>query len=122
VAGRGKLSMTGNIAFYDLPEAAWLWVAKGVGAVLGSAISIAYVLPKGRREAAIRFITGVILGISFGPTSGAKIASYFDVSDQLSKFEIALMGATAASLCAWWALGLIRGALGNKIKLPNQTS
>lgn len=108
--------MQAPVNLHDLPEAAWLWLAKGLGAVLGSAVSIAYVLPKGRREAAIRFLVGVILGFTFGPTTGAKIAVYFGVEAQLSKFEIALMGATAASLCAWWGLGIIRNLLESRAR------
>ena len=30
-----------------------MWVAKGAGAIAGSAISLAYLLPSGRREAAL---------------------------------------------------------------------
>lgn len=35
-----------------MTDAAWLWTAKATGAVAGSAISLAYMLPRGRREAA----------------------------------------------------------------------
>ena len=49
----------------DLSHAAWLWAAKGLGAVAGSAISIAYLLPRGRREAAIPFAVGGVAGLRF---------------------------------------------------------
>jgi hypothetical protein len=91
----------------DISQAAWIWSAKGIGAVAGSAISIAYMLPKGRREAAIRFCVGVVTGVVFGSAAGMKIASIFDATDLLSPMEISLMGATAASLFSWWGLGMI---------------
>ena len=59
----------------EFTDAAWLWVAKGAGAVVGSAISLAYILPHGRREAAVRFAVGVACGLVFGGTAGLKIAS-----------------------------------------------
>ena len=92
----------------DLPEQAWLWVARVSGAILGSAISIAYVLPKGRREAAIRFLTGVSIGIIFGPAASAGLLRRLGLAGDLSRFEVALMGAAGASLAAWWALGALR--------------
>ncbi len=58
-----------------ISEAAWLWAAKGAGAVAGSAISLAYILPQGRREAAVRFAVGVVCGLVFGGTAGLKIAA-----------------------------------------------
>ncbi len=88
-------------------EVAWLWVAKLAGAIAGSAISVAYVLPRGRREAALRFTVGVVSGLIFGGASGLKIASELDVGSTLGAFEIMLMGSAAASLSAWWALGLV---------------
>ncbi|MHB2265912.1 DUF6107 family protein [Aliihoeflea sp. PC F10.4] len=88
-------------------EATWLWVAKFAGAVAGSAISVAYVLPRGPREAALRFTVGVVSGLIFGGAAGLKIASELDVGSTLGAFEIMLMGSAAASLSAWWALGLV---------------
>jgi Family of unknown function (DUF6107) len=58
----------------EISETALVWAAKGGGAVAGSAVSLAYVLPRGRREAAIRFAVGVICGFVFGGTAGLKIA------------------------------------------------
>lgn len=88
-------------------ETAWLWLAKIAGAIAGSAISVAYMLPRGRREAALRFTVGAVAGLIFGGAAGLKIASELDVGSALGAFEVMLMGATAASLSAWWALGLV---------------
>ena len=91
----------------DMTEAAWLWVAKGAGAVAGSAISIAYVLPSGRREAAIRFAVGIAAGLVFGGAAGMKITAELGIGDRLGAVETMLSGAAAASLCAWWAVGFV---------------
>lgn len=91
----------------DMTGAAWIWAAKGAGAVAGSAISLAYVLPKGRREAAVRFAVGLVSGCVFGGTAGVKIATELGIHDTLGPAELTMMGAAAASLCAWWALGLL---------------
>ncbi|MET0597382.1 MAG: DUF6107 family protein [Mesorhizobium sp.] len=90
----------------DISEAAWLWAAKGTGAVAGSAVSLAFMLPKRRREAALRFAVGLVSGLVFGGTAGVKIATELDVVDALGGGELMLMGSAAASLSAWWALGL----------------
>lgn len=91
----------------DISPTAWDWAAKGAGAVAGSAVSLAYVMPSGRREAAARF-AGVVMGLIFGPTVGLKIAAEFGVSALVGTLETMLMGSAAASFCAWWALGLVR--------------
>ena len=91
----------------DLSQAAYFWSAKGIGALAGSSISIAYMLPKGRREAALRFCVGVVTGLVFGTTAGVKIALFLEIADMLSLAEISLMGAAAASLFSWWGLGMI---------------
>ncbi len=88
-----------------LSDAAWLWVAKGAGAVAGSAISLAYVLPQGRREAALRFSVGLVCGVMFGATAGLKVAHELGIEQMLGPVETVMMGSAAASLCAWWALG-----------------
>ena len=103
----------------DLSNAAWLGVAKGLGAVAGSAISIAYMLPSGRREAAIRFAVGVAAGLVFGGAAGVKIASELGISDKLGVIETMLMGSGAASLCAWWAVGLIARTLAKRAAADN---
>lgn len=94
----------------DLSHAAWLWAAKGVGAVAGSAISLAYVLPRDRREAAIRFAVGTACGLVFGGVAGLKIATELGLAGAIGAAETMLMGSAAASLCAWWALGYVMRA------------
>ena len=92
----------------------WLWMAKVAGAVGGSAISLAYILPHGRREAAARFAVGVVCGLVFGGTAGLKIASELGIENLIGPVEMVLMGSAAASLCAWWALGFaMRAFQGN---------
>ena len=97
--------MTENDAF-------WLWAAKGAGAVVGSAISLAYILPRGRREAAARFAVGVACGFVFGGTVGLKVAKELGIVELLGRGELMLMGSAAASLTAWWALGFLLRAMG----------
>lgn len=89
----------------------WLWLAKIAGAAVGSAISLAYILPSGRREAAVRFAVGVACGLVFGGTAGLKIATELGIAGKIGNGELVLMGSAAASLCAWWALGLISRTL-----------
>ena len=91
----------------DITEAAWLWAAKGAGAVAGSAISLAYILPHGRREAALRFAVGTVCGLVFGGAAGLKIAAELGIANRIGAAETVLMGSAAASLCAWWALGFV---------------
>ena len=97
-----------------ISEAGWLWLAKGAGAVAGSAISLAYILPRGRREAAARFAVGVVSGLVFGGTAGLKIAVELDLEGLIGQTETMLMGSAAASLCAWWALGAVMRVLRRK--------
>ncbi|HEY6633602.1 MAG TPA: DUF6107 family protein, partial [Rhizobiaceae bacterium] len=47
----------------EVTQDAWLWAVKGAGAVAGSAVSLAYILPQGRRDAAARFAVGVVCGL-----------------------------------------------------------
>ena len=99
----------------DFSNATLLWVAKAVGAVAGSAVSLAYILPHGRREAACRFAVGVVCGLVFGGTAGLKIAAELGVEGRIGPNEMMLMGSAAASLCAWWALGFVMRAFeGNR--------
>lgn len=85
----------------------WIYVAKAAGAMAGALISLAYLLPKGPREAASRFVTGVISGLVFGGSVGVALAERFGVRTLLSAPETMLMGSAAASLCAWWVLGAL---------------
>lgn len=84
-----------------------LWVARLIGAVAGAVISTVYLLPKSKREAASRFITAVCSGLVFGGASGIGLADWFNLADKIGSLEISLMGAAAASLCAWWVLGFL---------------
>lgn len=84
-----------------------LWAAKIIGACAGSAISIAYILPRGRREAAIRFATGVTGGMVLGTTVGVYLAHQLGIDAVLSDVEVVLMGASVASLFLWWAIGFM---------------
>lgn len=97
----------------DITDAAWLWLAKGAGAIAGSAISIAYLLPASRREAAVRFAVGVAAGLVFGGAAGAKVATELGIRDMLGPTELMLSGAAASSLCAWWAVGFVMRLLSN---------
>jgi hypothetical protein len=98
------------------PETAWMWLAKGAGAVAGSAISLAYVLPSGRREAAIRFAVGAACGLVFGGTVGLKVAKELGIAGVLSPAELMLMGSAAASLFAWWAIGFVLRAMARRAR------
>lgn len=89
-------------------EEQWIWVAKIAGAISGSAISLAYMLPKGRREAASRFVVGLLCGIIFGGAAGVKIAEQLSLNSQLGQAELMLIGSAAASFAAWTALGIFK--------------
>ena len=78
-----------------------------LGAASGAAISLVYMLPKSRREAASRFVTGLACGLIFGPSAGLWIARQAGLADLLSTPELLLMGSAAASLSAWWVLGAL---------------
>lgn len=84
---------------------AWLLAAKGAGAIAGSAISLAYLLPRGRREAALRFTVGLVSGLVFGGAAGVKIGHALGIAGELGAAEAALTGAAAVSLTAWWLVG-----------------
>lgn len=77
------------------------------GAVAGAAVSLVYLLPKSRREAATRFLTGLACGLIFGPPAGLWIARQAGLAHTLSAPELALTGSAAASLSAWWVLGAL---------------
>jgi hypothetical protein len=90
-----------------LPSDAGLWATKFVGASAGAAVSLIYLLPKNRREAASRFFTGLCCGLIFGGPAGVWGAERLDLAAALSAFDIMLAGSAAASLCAWWGLGVL---------------
>lgn len=92
--------------------------ARLIGAVAGSAISLVYLLPKHRREAAVRFLTGVACGLIFGGPTGLWGAARLGIEPELSPAEIMLAGATLASFTAWWGLGVLvrlTGRAGEKV-------
>lgn len=84
-----------------------LWAARVAGAIAGAGVSLIYLLPKSRREAASRFVTGLSCGLIFGGPVGLWIVRKLDVASGLSGPEIMLTGSAAASLFAWWGLGLM---------------
>jgi hypothetical protein len=98
---------TGLSTMTDVSQTGWIWLAKAAGAVAGSAVSLAYILPHGRREAAIRFAVGVACGLVFGGAAGLKISSELEIGQAIGPVELMLMGSAAASLTAWWALGFV---------------
>lgn len=83
-----------------------LWLARALGAVAGSAISLAYVLPRGRRDAAIRFMSGTAGGFMFGTPIGIYVAEHLAIADKLTAEQTVLMGAGLSSLLLWWAIGV----------------
>lgn len=105
----------------DFHDPAGLWGARLFGSVAGAAVSLVYLLPKSGQEAASRFLTGMLFGLIFGGPTGLWLAERLDLMAGLSPFEMLLAGSTAASLCAWWALGLLSmlaarwgGRMGNR--------
>lgn len=105
-----------------------LLLAKLLGALAGSLISIAYILPRGRREAFSRMCVGLVTGLIFGGTAGVKTADLLGLLGKVPAFEIALMGAALASLCAWWGLGVLQRlaerwpyTLSTPLKQPDRT-
>lgn len=95
-----------------------LWFVKLAGASIGSSISIAYLLPRSRREAGMRLATGVAVGMTFGGPVGLKLVHELGLDGELGDLQVALMGAAAASLASWWALGALRRLLGDIDPLP----
>ncbi|WP_223477113.1 DUF6107 family protein [Oricola indica] len=91
----------------DLSPAASLWLAKTAGALAGAAISLAWLLPKSRRDAGLRFLGSVTAGLVFGGTAGLAVAEKLGIADLLSTQEMALAGSALASLSIWWAVGFV---------------
>lgn len=96
----------------DFSNDAGLWATRAIGASAGAAVSLIYLLPKNRREAASRFLTGLACGVIFGGPAGLWLADHLTLEGQLSSSEIMLSGSAAASLCAWWALGVLQRLAG----------
>ena len=90
-----------------IPEGAIIGGAKLAGALSGSAISLAFMLPATRREAALRFLVGLVSGLVFGGIAALKLAAELGLEGQIGAPELMLAGSALASLCAWWALGVL---------------
>lgn len=84
-----------------------LLAARIIGAIAGALVSLAYMMPKGAREAAARAFAGIASGLVFGSPAGVALARQLGVAELLSPAETLLMGAAAASMSAWWALGAL---------------
>jgi hypothetical protein len=84
-----------------------VWAAKMFGATAGAGISLIYLLPKSRREAASRFMTGISCGLIFGAPTGLWLEARLGIAGLLSGPEMMLAGSACASLCAWWVLGAL---------------
>lgn len=89
-------------------EVTWIWFAKIAGATAGSFTSLAYILPRGKRDAAIRFAVGVICGVVFGGAAGVKISEVLALGGLLGQAELMLIGSAVASLAAWSAIGVFQ--------------
>ena len=83
------------------------WMERAIGASAGAAVSLVYMLPRGGREAACRFIAGMISGLVFGGPAGVLLAARLGIATHLTPAEIMLSGAAAVSVSAWWALGVL---------------
>ncbi|UNK39814.1 DUF6107 family protein [Shinella sp. H4-D48] len=94
----------------DFGNDSGLWTARLVGASAGAAVSLIYLLPKSRREAACRFFTGLACGLVFGGPAGLWIAVRLGIASYLGPVEVLLTGSAAASLSAWWGLGVLARA------------
>ena len=88
------------------PTDAIVWIARVAGALAGSAISLGYLLPRRKREAFLRFGTGVVAGLVFGAPVGIHLMRFLEMRDEITRIEMNLIGATLVSLCAWSTLGI----------------
>jgi uncharacterized protein DUF6107 len=88
------------------PEPAML-AARIAGAVAGALVSLAYMMPKGAREAVARGVAGIVSGLVFGAPAGVALAQWMGVAELLSPAETLLTGSAAASMTAWWVLGVL---------------
>ena len=88
------------------PEPSML-AARIAGAVAGALVSLAYMMPRGAREAVARAIAGIVSGLVFGGPAGVALAQWMGVTDMLSPAETLLTGSAAASMTAWWVLGAL---------------
>ena len=84
-------------------DIAWLWFSKVAGSIAGAIISLFYMPPHGRREAAARFVVGIICGIVFGGAASVKITKALALEAVLGRTELMLIGSTSASLRKTWS-------------------
>ena len=59
-----------------------------------------------RREAALRFMVGLVSGLVFGGVAGLKLAAELGLEGNVGAPELMLAGSALTSLSAWWALGV----------------
>jgi hypothetical protein len=83
------------------------WSIRSAGAIAGSSVSLVYLLPKKRHEAASRLIVGILCGVIFAKAAGTKLVQIMALDVAPAALEVTLMGATAASFASWWLLGLL---------------
>src|SRR5690606_25633834 len=96
-----------GLTMADFGNDGGLWTARLLGASAGAAVSLIYLLPRSRREAACRFFTGLACGLVFGGPAGRWIAVRLGIASYLGPAEVLLTGSAAASLSAWWGLGVL---------------
>ena len=98
----------------ELQPEALLWIFRIVGALAGSAISLAYFLPRRKRDAFMRLVVGFVSGLVFGRPVGLHLSRWLDLRDDLPRLEINLIGAAVVSLTAWWVLGIVKRFIRSK--------
>lgn len=91
----------------EFTQESGLWAAKVTGSLAGVGISLVYLLPQTHREAASRFLCGMLCGVIFGGPLGLWLARYFSLSEMMSAQETMLTGSAVASLACWWVLGIL---------------
>ncbi|MEQ8480021.1 MAG: DUF6107 family protein [Hoeflea sp.] len=84
-----------------------LFAARLAGALCGALVSLAYMMPRGAREATARAVVGIASGLVFGGPAGVALSQRMGVTELLTPDETVLMGSAAASLAAWWVLGVL---------------
>ncbi|MEJ5018747.1 DUF6107 family protein [Ochrobactrum vermis] len=97
-----------NLDALLISDVMWVYLAKVAGAMAGSAVSLAYMLRHGKRDAAIRFGVGVICGVVFGGATAIKISDTLALEGLLGATELLLIGSFAAGFSAWSALGICK--------------
>jgi len=88
------------------PDPAML-ATRMAGALAGALVSLAYMMPRGAREAAARAVAGIVSGLVFGGPAGVALTQWMGVGQMLSPAETLLTGSAAASMTAWWVLGAL---------------